>query len=98
MKKNDVKIGRIYYATVTNKKVQIQIDGEKPEGGWTATNLFTGKKIAIKTPDRLEGLVPKGKQRNGQATVKTDGNVSVVEVPKATSSGSPKSIYWALSV
>lgn len=85
MKKNEVKIGRIYYATVTGKKVQVQIDEEKNGGGWSATNLFTGKKINIKTAGRLQGLVPKGKQRNGQAKITTDGNVTVVEVPKAKS-------------
>jgi hypothetical protein len=85
MKKNEVKIGRIYYATVTGKKVQVQIDEEKSGGGWSATNLFTGKKITIKTAGRLQGLVPKGKQRNGQAKVTTEGNVTVVEVPKAKS-------------
>lgn len=85
MKKNEVKTGRIYYATVTGKKVQVQIDEEKTGGGWSATNLFTGKKINIKTAGRLQGLVPKGKQRNGQAKITTEGNVTVVEVPKAKS-------------
>ena len=46
MKKAEVKIGGKYYANVTGKKVEIQIDSEKPSGGWNATNLATGKKIA----------------------------------------------------
>ena len=48
MKKAEVKISGKYYANVTNKRVEIQIDSEKPSGGWDATNLATGKKIHIK--------------------------------------------------
>jgi hypothetical protein len=53
MKKAEVKIGGKYYANVTGKKVEIQIDSEKPNGGWNATNLATGKKILVKSAQRL---------------------------------------------
>ena len=61
MKKAEVKIGGKYYANVTGKKVEIQIDSEKPSGGWNATNLATGKKIQVKSAQRLHGEVGKGK-------------------------------------
>ncbi|MEZ6097153.1 MAG: hypothetical protein R3C03_23505 [Pirellulaceae bacterium] len=53
MKKSEVKIGGVYHATVTNKQVEVQIDETNFDGGWSATNLATGKKVTIKTPDRL---------------------------------------------
>ena len=55
MKKAEVKIGGKYYANVTGKKVEVQIDSEKNGGGWFATNLATGKKINIRTAQRLHG-------------------------------------------
>jgi hypothetical protein len=61
MKKAEVKIGGKYYANVTGKKVEIQIDSEKPNGGWNATNLATGKKILVKSAQRLQGEVAKSK-------------------------------------
>jgi hypothetical protein len=53
MKKNEVKIGHIYTAKVTDKIVDVRIDAESRNGGWDATNLATGKKIRIKSPTRL---------------------------------------------
>ena len=41
MKKNEVRIGRVYTAKVTNKVVQVRIDAESRYGGWDATNLAT---------------------------------------------------------
>ena len=34
MKKNEVKIGGVYTAKVTNKVVQVRIDAESRYGGW----------------------------------------------------------------
>ncbi len=81
MKKAEVKIGGRYYANVTGKRVEIQIDSEKASGGWDATNLATGKKIHIKSAQRLQGAV-RGSKR--QAKVTTEGNVTVVENEPAT--------------
>jgi len=53
MKKNEVKIGGVYVAKVTNKLVQVRIDAESRHGGWDATNLATNKKVLIKSPTRL---------------------------------------------
>jgi hypothetical protein len=76
MKKAEVKIGGKYYANVTGKKVEIQIDSEKSSGGWNATNLATGKKIHIKSAQRLQGAVG---ARKGSAKVTTTDNLTVVE-------------------
>jgi hypothetical protein len=81
MKKAEVKIGGKYYANVSGNRCEIQIDAEKPRGGWDATNLATGKKILIKSAQRLQGEV--GAKR-GRAKVTTDGNVTVVENEPAT--------------
>ena len=54
MKKAEVKIGGKYYANVSGNRCEIRIDAEKPRGGWDATNLATGKKILIKSAQRLQ--------------------------------------------
>ena len=81
MKKAEVKIGGKYYANVSGTRGEIRIDAEKPRGGWDATNLATGKKILIKSAQRLQGEV--GAKR-GRAKVTTEGNVTVVENEQAT--------------
>jgi HB1, ASXL, restriction endonuclease HTH domain len=81
MKKAEVKIGGKYYANVSGNRCEIQIDAEKPRGGWDATNLATGKKILIKSAQRLLGEV--GAKR-GRAKVTTEGNVTAVENEPAT--------------
>jgi len=67
MKKNDVKTGGTYMAKITNKVVPVRLDSENPHGGWDATNLTTGKKVRIKSAQRLRGPedapAAKGKQK-----------------------------------
>jgi hypothetical protein len=53
MKKHEVKIGAKYLAKVSDKVVPVRIDGENPHGGWDATNEATGKKVRIKSAQRL---------------------------------------------
>ncbi len=53
MKKNDVKIGQCYMAKVTDSVVPVRIDAENRRGGWDAKNVATGRKIRIKTAQRL---------------------------------------------
>jgi len=53
MKKNDVKTGKFYTAKVSNRMATIRIDAESPHGGWEATNITTGKKVRIKSAQRL---------------------------------------------
>ena len=85
MKKEEVKIGGKYYANVTGKKVEIQIDSEKPSGGWNATNLATGKKILVKSAQRLQGEVGKSKstektQSESPVEQPADANPDVVPI------------------
>ena len=61
MKKNEVKVGGTYLAKVSDKVVPVRIDGENPHGGWDATNEATGKKVRIKSAQRLRGAVHKSK-------------------------------------
>jgi hypothetical protein len=100
MKKAEVKIGGKYYANVTGKKVEIQIDSEKPNGGWNATNLATGKKILVKSAQRLQGEVGKSKstaktQRESPVEQPAESNPDVVpikpkRVAKKTEGQEPK--------
>lgn len=78
MKKSEVKIGGVYHAKVTNKKVEVRIDEAKLSGGWSATNLATGKKVTIKSAQRLTEIPV------GRAKVTKTGNVTVVENEPAT--------------
>jgi len=53
MKRAEVQIGKVYLAKVSNRLVQVRIDGENRYGGWDATNLATGKRVRIKSAQRL---------------------------------------------
>ncbi len=53
MKKNEIKIGHAYMAKVTNSEAPVRIDAESPHGGWDAKNLISGRKVRIKTAQRL---------------------------------------------
>ena len=74
MKKNEVKIGGIYTAKVTNRLVQVRIDAESRYGGWDGTNLATNKKVRIKSPAKLReavgGDTSKPKAKKAKATTK----------------------------
>ncbi len=60
MKKNEVKVGGFYTAKVSDKLVKVRIDSTNSRGGWNATNTATGKRIRIKSAQRLRG--PAGKK------------------------------------
>ena len=81
MKKAEVKIGGKYYANVSGSRCEIRIDAEKPRGGWDATNLATGKKILIKSAQRLQGEVG---PRRGRAKATNESNEFAVENEPAT--------------
>jgi len=75
MKKNEVQVGGVYTAKVSDKIVEVRIDGENRHGGWNATNLATGKKIHIKSPARLRGAAgapqPAGRRSKAAQTAAT---------------------------
>jgi hypothetical protein len=53
MTKNEIKIGNCYIAKVSDKLVSVRIDSTHSSGGWNATNTATGKRIRIKSAQRL---------------------------------------------
>ena len=55
MKKNEVKVGGMYVAKVSDRLVTVRIDSTHSKGGWNATNTATGKRIHIKSAQRLRG-------------------------------------------
>ena len=59
MKKDEVKVGQAYAVKVSGNIVPVRLDEEHPQGGWTGTNLKTGKQVRIKSARRLRG--PAGK-------------------------------------
>jgi hypothetical protein len=56
MKQSDVHIGVQYTAKVSHKLVVVEILNESPNGGWDAKNLSTGKRVRIKSAQRLRGF------------------------------------------
>jgi hypothetical protein len=57
MKKDEVKLGGVYAARVSDKMVSVRLESENPHGGWNGTNLKTGKAVRIKSAQRLRGAV-----------------------------------------
>jgi hypothetical protein len=57
MKKNEIKVGGLYVAKVSDKLVTVRIDSTHSAGGWHATNTRTNKRIRIKSAQRLHGAV-----------------------------------------
>ena len=99
MKKNEVKVGGFYTAKVSDKVVKVRIDGTHSGGGWNATNTDTGKRIRIKSAQRLRGAAKgaaKAKTTKGAKQAKSPeaavGNVEKAEttVKAATEKAKPK--------
>ncbi len=67
MKKNEIKVGGMYRAKVSDKVVTVRIDSAHTKGGWNATNTATGKRIRIKSAQRLRGAA-KGAAKGGTKT------------------------------
>ena len=88
MKKNEVKVGRVYTAKVTNKVVQVRIDAESRYGGWDATNLATGKKVRIQSAQRLRAAVGGDGAKTGGK--KGKGTQKAKAQPARTSAPRPK--------
>ena len=79
MKANDVKIGGEYLARIGKTPFPVRIVSEKASGGWSAINLNNDKKVFISLA-RLLQEIPAATE----TTVTTEGNLTVVEVPPAT--------------
>ena len=76
MKNVGVKIGGKYYANVSGSRTETQIDSEKANGGWNAINLATGKKILVKSAQRLLGTVG---ARKGRTKTSTEATAELVD-------------------
>jgi hypothetical protein len=57
MKKNEIEVGGLYTAKVSGKVVKVRIDSANTHGGWNATNTATGKRIRVKSAQRLRKAV-----------------------------------------
>jgi hypothetical protein len=81
MKKNEVQVGALYTAKVTNRLVQVRIDAVNRYGGWDATNLQTGKSIRIQSPQRLRSAVGDTGAKNGKGHKKATATAEGQGVP-----------------
>lgn len=87
MRRSEVQIGHLYFAKVTGKLTSVRIDGENRHGGWDATNLATGKKVRIKSAQRLRGEADRPKPAGRQAA-QADAQVAAEEaVPDSATPG-----------
>jgi len=53
MKKSEVKVGHVYIAKVSDRLVPVRIDSVHSRQGWNATNTKTGRRVHIKSAQRL---------------------------------------------
>ena len=68
MKKNEVKLGHVYKVKVSGTIAPVQIIKENPRGGWDGANLATGKRVRIKSAQRLREELPKPNAKRAAAT------------------------------
>jgi hypothetical protein len=88
MKKNEVKVGGIYAAKVSDKVVPVRITGESRHGGWDAVNEATGKAVRIKSAQRLRGEWKK--PGGGKAPAKTEAALAADVGPTAAKAAEAK--------
>lgn len=84
MKKSEVKVGGVYRAKVSNKVVEVRIDGESQYGGWNATNLATGKAVRIKSAQRLRATSGREMVKAAQKKLQGGGAAEEAKAPAAT--------------
>ena len=53
MQKQHVYIGATYIVKVSGALAKVRVTREHPRGGWSGTNLATGREIRIRTAARL---------------------------------------------
>ena len=82
MKKNEVKVGGLYVAKVSDRIVTVRIDSTHSSGGWNATNTATGKRIRIKSAQRLRGAAGSGEKKT--ETSGATGKTTKAKAPKTT--------------
>ncbi len=72
MKKNEVKVGHVYVAKVSGKLVPVRIDSVHSLGGWNATNTKTGKRVRIRSAQRLRHALPDAKTTKDAESARPD--------------------------
>jgi uncharacterized membrane protein YqiK len=100
MKKDQIKIGGLYTAKVSDKLVTVRIDSAHSSGGWNATNTATGKRIRIKSAQRLRGAAKSGAKAEAakapepaaakDAKAKATGKATTGKAASKNSSGEKK--------
>ena len=80
MKKNAVHLGEQYLAKVSGNLVPVRIDADNPHGGWDATNKETGRKVRIKSAQRLRRLVS---ERSKAAATQAPDDRDVDSAPRS---------------
>jgi len=100
MKKDKVKVGGTYLAKVSDKVVQVRIDGESQFGGWDATNLATKKKVRIKSAQRLRGpaVTAKAALESTAKDISKVLGIPVVVAPKTKATKQAKVETWRKEV
>ena len=81
MKQSEVKIGSTYMAKVSNRVVPVRIDSKHSRQGWNVTNTATGKRIHVKSAQRLRRPV----KVPAKAATKTPAKAAKPAAPSPTS-------------
>lgn len=82
MKKEDIKIGQVYAAKVSDKVVTVRIEKENPRGGWEAINLHTNRPVRIKSAQRLRHAIQRDDVADTVKAVASDNLAEGVTIPK----------------
>jgi hypothetical protein len=69
MRKNEIELGNTYLAKISGTLTIVRIDHEHYAGGWTGTNLATGREVRIRTAGKLR-MVADPKSEIGQRLIK----------------------------
>lgn len=94
MKKDEVQIGGLYTAKVSDKVVTVRIDGVNSRGGWNATNTATGKRVRIKSAQRLRAEVRENGSENrtprSELTLEETEKLAKARIAKAKTQAADK--------
>ena len=59
----EVKIGRYYATKISGKMTIVKIEAKSPRGGWMGRNIFTNRRVRIKSAAKLRGDVTERAKR-----------------------------------
>ncbi len=57
MTKSEVRIGRYYAAKISGKMTIVKIEAQSSHAGWEGRNIFTNRRVRVKSAVRLLGNV-----------------------------------------